>query len=360
MNPPSSSSSSPTPSDSVPNVWSPFPVTRHRPVPISGDATMATIVEEEVVPQPLECLQQGIQIPPFLSKTFDLVDDPRLDPIISWGRNGQSFVVWDPMEFARIILPRNFKHNNFSSFVRQLNTYGFRKIDTDKWEFANESFLKGKRHLLKNIQRRKSSPSTTNEEANNYEAEVERLRKEKTEMMQEVIELQHEQRETHRYMESVNEKLKAAELRQKQMVSFVAEVIQKPTFVSSLRAKREERNLISSSPRTARKFVKHQQPHEPNLLPNPGRIEGFLSTPVDFGEGKNVLDPIYVKQEDIWSMGYETNAEMWTDLGSYELPEFGAGGGELPELWNLGTSGGGNWGSEDIRFDEIGRQQNDG
>lgn len=74
------------------------------------------------VPQPLECLQ-GNPIPPFLSKTFDFVDDSSLDQIISWGPTGKSFVVWDPVEFARLILPRNFKHNNFSSFVRQLNTY---------------------------------------------------------------------------------------------------------------------------------------------------------------------------------------------------------------------------------------------
>lgn len=73
-------------------------------------------------PHPLESLYET-PIPPFLSKTFDLVDDPSLDSIISWSGKGDSFVVKDHVEFARTILPRNFKHNNFSSFVRQLNTY---------------------------------------------------------------------------------------------------------------------------------------------------------------------------------------------------------------------------------------------
>lgn len=78
--------------------------------------------DESSSPKPLESLN-ATPVPQFLSKTYDLVDDPSLDCIISWGQIGHSFVVWEPVEFARIILPRNFKHNNFSSFVRQLNTY---------------------------------------------------------------------------------------------------------------------------------------------------------------------------------------------------------------------------------------------
>ncbi|KAJ7976059.1 Heat shock transcription factor [Quillaja saponaria] len=217
------------------------------------------------VPQPLECLQ-GSPVPPFLSKTFDLVDDSSLDPIISWGSTGGSFVVWDPVEFARILLPRNFKHNNFSSFVRQLNTYGFRKIDTDRWEFSNEAFQRGKRHLLKSIQRRKSPQSqqmgsyvgsSTESGKPGLEVEIEKLRKERSMLMQEVVELQQQQRGTIHHMGVVNQRLQSAEQRQKQMVSFLAKLFQNPAFLSHLQQKKEQKDI--DSPRLRRKFVKHQQ-----------------------------------------------------------------------------------------------------
>ena len=60
---------------------------------------------------------------PFLIKTYEMVDDSTTDEIVSWSSNKNSFVVWNPPEFARLLLPTYFKHNNFSSFIRQLNTY---------------------------------------------------------------------------------------------------------------------------------------------------------------------------------------------------------------------------------------------
>lgn len=87
--------------------------------------------------------------------------------------------------------------------------------------------------------------------------------------MQEVLELQQQQRGTIQHAEAVNEKLQAAEHRQKQMVSFMAQLFQNPEFLARLQQKE------ITSPRMMRKFLKHQ-PHEPGKAEAEPSLEGQI------------------------------------------------------------------------------------
>ncbi|EME43193.1 hypothetical protein DOTSEDRAFT_72541 [Dothistroma septosporum NZE10] len=66
------------------------------------------------------------QIPPFVQKLSSFLDKEH-EELIRWSDDGRAFIVLDEDEFARRLIPELFKHNNYASFVRQLNMYGFHK-----------------------------------------------------------------------------------------------------------------------------------------------------------------------------------------------------------------------------------------
>ncbi|KAI9680331.1 MAG: stress-responsive transcription factor hsf1 [Trizodia sp. TS-e1964] len=66
-------------------------------------------------------------IPPFVQKLRSFLDDKKNITLIRWSERGDAFIVLDEDEFAKTLIPELFKHNNYASFVRQLNMYGFHK-----------------------------------------------------------------------------------------------------------------------------------------------------------------------------------------------------------------------------------------
>ncbi|XP_066312559.1 heat stress transcription factor A-4b-like [Miscanthus floridulus] len=181
-------------------------------------------------------------LPPFLSKTYEMVDDPATDAVVAWTPPGTSFVVANQAEFCRDLLPKYFKHNNFSSFVRQLNTYGFRKIDPEQWEFANEDFIRGERHRLKNIHRRKpifshsshtGSGPLADTERRDYEEEIERLKSDNAALTSELENNAQKKLVTEKRMQELEDKLIFLEDWQKNLMAYVRDIVQAPGFLSS-------------------------------------------------------------------------------------------------------------------------------
>lgn len=108
--------------------------------------------------------------PAFVLKVWNMVNDPANHDYIRWTDDGQAFVVVHREDFMKLILPNYFKHNNFASFVRQLNMYGWHKVQDvtsgtmkegtnldDAFQFKNPDFIRGREDLLDNIVRNKST-----------------------------------------------------------------------------------------------------------------------------------------------------------------------------------------------------------
>lgn len=84
-------------------------------------------LEERAAAAKREAQSKRKQIPPFVQKLNSFLDDGKNTDLIRWSDRGDSFVVLDEDEFAKTLIPELFKHNNYASFVRQLNMYGFHK-----------------------------------------------------------------------------------------------------------------------------------------------------------------------------------------------------------------------------------------
>ncbi|XP_073054164.1 heat stress transcription factor A-7a-like [Primulina eburnea] len=277
--------------------------------------------------------------PPFLTKTYDMVDDQKTNHIVSWSRGGQSFVVWDPHSFCTSVLPNYFKHNNFSSFVRQLNTYGFRKIDPDKWEFANEAFLGTQKHLLKNIIRRRKAPSQSlppqQDQAEpscvvevgsfGVDVEIDRLRCDKHVLMMELVKLRQQQQNTRAYLQHIEFKLQGTERKQQQMMSFLAIAMQNPEFIHQLVQLKEKRKELEEAVSKKRhRPIEYGESSRTNRGKNPIKPE-----PLEFGESVpynyqvSELEALALEMQGFgkakWEQedGDEEEREL-TQLGSYD------------------------------------------
>eukprot|EP00980_Cylindrotheca_fusiformis_P013884 scaffold3598_cov115-Cylindrotheca_fusiformis.AAC.20 len=106
-------------------------------------------------PDPFKPLTAPGRVPNFPAKMMAILSRPELSDIITWLDHGRAWKVLKPREFEMKVLPTYFEHSKFSSFIRQANGWGFRRLTQgrDRNSYYNELFLRGLPHLCKDMKR---------------------------------------------------------------------------------------------------------------------------------------------------------------------------------------------------------------
>jgi heat shock transcription factor, other eukaryote len=154
---------------------------------------------------------------------------------------------------------------------------GFHKVDPDRWEWANEGFVKDQKHLLKTIKRKKKisqetpdlpqapvkpAPGTENIEIGNYgglKKEVETLTRDKTLLMQQLVDLRHYQQSSNLELQNLIQRLHVMEQNQQQMMALLAIVVQNPDFLNQLVQQQRRSNRWNDDGSNKRRFIALEQ-----------------------------------------------------------------------------------------------------
>ena len=94
----------------------------------------------------------------FPIKLHQILGDPDTDSaVISWLEHGKAWKVHNCDRFEAEIIPKYFELTKFTSFTRQVNGWGFRRITrgSDKGGFFHEFFLRDQPELCTKMRRLK-------------------------------------------------------------------------------------------------------------------------------------------------------------------------------------------------------------
>lgn len=94
---------------------------------------------------------------PFPEKLHTMLDNDDDPSTVGWLPHGRAFLVRKPAEFTTQIMPKYFRQTKLTSFQRQLNLYGFRRLTqgVDSGAYYHELFLRGRPQLCLRMQRQK-------------------------------------------------------------------------------------------------------------------------------------------------------------------------------------------------------------
>lgn len=115
-------------------------------------------------------------------------------------------------------------------------------MDPDRWEFANEWFLRGQTQILKNIARKRHNKSGLFS-LNKFDDE------EDEDLLTEIARLKQEQKELDLEVEGMTKRLEATERRPQQMMAFLYKVVEDPEIISRMMLDKDRTRRVGEKKR---------------------------------------------------------------------------------------------------------------
>jgi heat shock transcription factor len=202
---------------------------------------------------------------------------------------------------------------------------GFRKVNPDRWEFANAGFLGGQRHLLAGIRRRRGAPGTGCRPAASasscaeaggggigaVEGELERLRRDREALKKELARLRAQQEAASATLLDMERRVRGTERRQEQCKAFLARAIRNPGFLDSL----ARRSVLAAGEATP--VVEGKKRRLIDAVSSPSPADGFTFEELALATGVAVEAAVPASQ----STGKVTTDMIWYELLGEEQAE---------------------------------------
>lgn len=205
---------------------------------------------------------------------------------------------------------------------------------------------------MANIRRRKqpSQPSTSQQgqghcvEVGRFgpDEEIDRLKRDKHVLMMELVKLRQQQQNTRSYLEEMEERLRGTEIKQQQMMAFLARALKNPTFIQQLLQQKEKRKELEEAMSKKRRRPIEQGPSGvgESSIGREGRSNVKVEFQVfgEYGFGVSELEVLALEMQG-YGRGKREQEEEPEALGSQERLEKELDEGFWEELFSEGFEG---------------------